>query len=116
KQSGQPALNRDRVEPGRDRQDGVAALSRALPVLCPGRRVELPALSTQLRFVSRGAVQYCVLCVAHDDGGASCRSYPGRFCPHVRRPASLPKPSRPGARTTHSRLSTFTADELESRG
>ncbi len=45
----QPAFNRERVESGRDREDGVAAVSRALSVLRPGRRTELPALSTQRR-------------------------------------------------------------------
>src|SRR5262249_52305890 len=114
KKSEQPALNRERVEPGRDRQDGAAALSRAVPVLCERWRAELPTLSTQLRFVSRRAVQHRELRAADDDGGTSGRSYAGGFRPHLWRSASLQQPSRPSARTADPRMPTVTADELES--
>src|SRR5437588_12411253 len=124
KKSQQQTFNRERVESGGDRADGVAAVPRALSILCFRRggfvrwrtetRTELPTLSTQLRFISWRAVQHCVLRTPHHDDGASCRSYAGRFCPHVRRSPSLQEPSRPGPRTADARLSTFAADEFES--
>src|SRR5437870_2757323 len=112
----EPAFDCERVESGRDRQDGVAAVSRALSILRAGRRTKLPALPAQRRFISRRPVQHRIVFAAHVDGGASCRSYAGRFRPHLWRSASLPKPSRAGTRTAHSRLSTFAADEIESSG
>ena len=46
-------------------------MSRALPILRSGRRIKLPAISTQRRSVSRRAVQHRVVLAAHHDGGAS---------------------------------------------
>ena len=52
KESGEPAADRERMESGRDRKDGVAAVSRALPILRAGRRAKLPALPAQRRSCS----------------------------------------------------------------
>ncbi len=64
--------------------------------------------------VSRCAVQHRFVFAAHNDGGASRRSRTGRFRSHVRRSASLQKPSRPGARTTLPRMPAITPVETES--
>ena len=57
------------MESGRDRENGAAAVSRAVSVLCAGWRVKLPALPAQLRSFSGGAVQHRKLRAAHDDAG-----------------------------------------------
>ena len=89
KESAKPSVNCERMESGGDRQGGVAAVSRALSVLYPGRRAQLPALSAQRRFVSWRAVQHRELFTPHDDGRTSCGSYAGRFHSHLWRPSSL---------------------------
>jgi len=76
KKSAKPALDCERMECGRDRQGGVAALSCAFPILRPGRRVKLSVVSTQRRSFSRCALQHRVVCAADVDGGAGCRSSP----------------------------------------
>ena len=73
KKSGEPAPDRERLESRRDREDGVAAVPRALPILRAGRRAKLPALPAQRRSFSRRAVQHRLLRLAHDDGRAGLR-------------------------------------------
>src|SRR6266480_4830299 len=112
--SAKPSFNRERMESGRNQQDGIAALSRTLPILCPRWRIELPALSTKRRSFFGRAVQYRLLLAPHVNGRASMRSSARRFRSYLRRSTSLPKPSRANSRTTHSRLSAFAADEIKS--
>src|SRR5438874_7962963 len=81
--SSEPSFNRERMESGRNQQDGVAALSCALPILCPGWRAELPTLSTKRRSFFGCAVQYRVVFAAYDNGRASVRSKTGRIRPYV---------------------------------
>ncbi len=89
-----------RVESGRDRTDGAAAVPRAVPVLRERGRVELPALPAQRGYFPRRAVQHRQLRAAHADGRAGLRAEAGRFRPHVRRFASLREPRRAGETAT----------------
>lgn len=70
----EPATNRERMESGRDRQNGAATVSCSISILRAGRRVELPALPAQRRFISRRPIQHRVVFAPRHDGGASCRS------------------------------------------
>src|SRR5213082_1687702 len=75
--SAEPAADSERMEPGRDRPDGVAAVSSPLSILRAGWRIKLPALPTQRRSFSGRAIQHRLLRAAHNDGGTSGRSYAG---------------------------------------
>ena len=57
--------DRHRLEPGRYREDGAAAVPLPVPVLCRRRAAVLPALSALGRYLPRRAVQHRVLCAAH---------------------------------------------------
>ena len=57
--------DRDRLEPGRYREDGAAAVPLPVPVLCRRRAAVVPALSALGRYLPRRAVQHRVLCAAH---------------------------------------------------
>ena len=63
------------LERRRNPADGIAAVSRVLPVLCGRRPADLPALSAQRRPVPRSAVQHRELCAAdpHDGGRAGLK-------------------------------------------
>src|SRR5205823_7831137 len=93
-QSRQSAPNRERLECSRYRQHGAAAVSCAFPILCAGRRVELPTLPTERRSVSWRAIQHRVVFTAYANGCAGVRSSPGRIRSYLWRFASLPEPSR----------------------
>ena len=96
-QSGFAPADRHRLESGRRRQDGAAAVPLPVPVLCRGRPAVVPALSALGRRVSRRAVQHRLLRAAHADGGAGDRLQAGRVHPHLRRRASLSEPPGAGA-------------------
>src|SRR5262245_20623018 len=49
---------------------GVTSVPPAVSILRSGRRVKLPVVPTQLRPVSRCAVQHCFVLAAHNDDGA----------------------------------------------
>ena len=99
-QSGFAAADRQRLESGRRRQDGAAAVPLPVPVLCRERQTVVPALSALRRRVSRRALQHRLLCAADDDGGAGDGPEARRLRPHARRRASLFQPSRAGAAAT----------------
>ena len=86
--------------PGRRRQDGAAALSLPVSVLCRERQAVLPALSALGRRVPRRALQHRVLFVADHDGRAGDGIEARRLRALVRRRASLLQPSRTGAAAT----------------
>ena len=69
-QSGFAPADRHRLESGRHRQDGAAAVPLPVPVLCRGRQAVVPALSALRRHLPRRAVQHRVLRAAHPDDGA----------------------------------------------
>ena len=73
-QSGFAPADRHRLESGRRRQDGAAAVPLPVPVLCRRRQALVPALSALGRHLSRRAVQHRVLCAADADGGAGDRA------------------------------------------
>ena len=73
-QSGFAAADRQRLESGRCRQDGAAAVPLPVPVLCRQRQIVVPALPALGRRVSRRALQHRLLCVADHDGGAGDRA------------------------------------------
>ena len=73
-QSGFAPADRERVESGRRRQDGAAALPLPVPVLCRGGQALLPALSALGGYFPRRAVQHRVLRAAHHDGRAGDRT------------------------------------------
>ncbi len=74
------ASHRQRLERGRAREDGAAAVPRALPVLGRRRGSELPALSTVRRCLPRRALQHRLLRPAHHDGRPGLRvSKPREF-------------------------------------
>src|ERR1700694_5216426 len=62
--------DRQRMESGRCRQDGAAAVPLPVSVLRRRRQIVVPALSALGGRISRRTLQYRVLCVADDDGGA----------------------------------------------
>ena len=96
-QSGFAPPDRHRLESGRRRQDGAAAVPLPVPVLRRRRQAVVPALSALGRRVPRRAVQHRVLRAADADGGAGDRLQAGRLRPHLRRRASLSQSSRAGA-------------------
>ena len=95
-QSGFAAADRHRVESGRRRQDGAAAVPLPVPVLRRRRAAVLPALPALGRRVPRRAVQHRVLCAADDDGGAGDR-------PAARRVRRTRSATRISISTTSSR-------------
>ena len=72
-QSGFAASDRQRMESGRRRQDGAAAVPLPVPVLRRQGHAVLPALPALRRHLPRRAVQHRVLCAADHDGGAGDR-------------------------------------------
>ena len=72
-QSGFAPADRHRLESGRRRQDGAAAVPLPVPVLRRRRAALLPALPALGRRVPRRAVQHRLLCAADADGGAGDR-------------------------------------------
>ncbi len=66
--------DRHRLEPGRRRQDGTAAVPLPVPVLRGQWPAVVPALSALGRCVPRRAVQHRLLRAAHPDGGAGDRA------------------------------------------
>ncbi len=88
-QSGFAPADRHRLESGRCRQDGAAAVPLPVPVLCRRRPAVVPALPALGRCISRRAVQHRVLRAADADGGAGDRLTARRIHPHFRRRASL---------------------------
>src|SRR5205085_3218805 len=88
-ESRQPAIDRERLECGRTRQDGVAAVPCALSIFRAGRRVELPALSAQRRLVPGRAVQHRIVWLADNDGRAGLRTQTWDFHSYLWRFASL---------------------------
>src|ERR1700730_1777884 len=104
------------MEPGRDRNDGVAALSLAISILRPGWSAQLSVISTQRGFIPRRAIQYRLLFAADDDGCPGLQPKARRFRSHLWRSAFGPKPHRPTPGTTHSRVWPVTANAIESRG
>ena len=99
-QSGFAPPDRHRLESGRHRHDGAAAVPLPVPVLRRGGQAVLPALSALGRRVSRRAVQHRVLCAADHDDGAGDGPEAGRVHPYLRRRASLSQPCRAGAAAT----------------
>ncbi len=108
--------DRHRVESGRCRQDGAAAVPLPVPVLRRQRQAVVPALPALGRCVSRRAVQHRVLCAADDDGGAGDGPQARRVHPHVRRRASLSQSSRAGASAIVARAARIAGDEDQSGG
>ena len=66
--------------------------------------------------ISWRAVQHRFVFAAHNDGGASRGSCTGRFRSHVRRSASLQKPSGSSARATFPRMPAIASHQIEPRG
>ena len=115
-QSRFPPADRHRLEPGRHRQDGAAAVPLPVPVLRRGRRAVLPALSALGRRLPRRAVQHRLLRAADVDGGAGDRAQARRVRPHARRRASLPQSSRAGAAAALARAAPAAAHAAQSGG
>ena len=84
-QSGFAPPHRHRLEPGRRRQDGAAAVPLPVSVLRGERTALVPALSALGRRLYRRAVQYRVLCAADLDDGAGDRPRARRVRPDGRR-------------------------------
>src|SRR6266478_8655296 len=99
-QSGFAPPDRDGVESGRRRQDGVAAVSLPVSVLRRGRQIVVPAVSAFGGRVSRRTLQHRFLCVADDDGGAGDGPQARRLRSLVVRHAPLFEPPRAGAAAT----------------
>ena len=101
---GLAAVDRDGLESGRRREDGVAAVSPAVPVLCRGGLGLLPALPAVGRYVPRLPVQHRVLrrCRRHD-GRAGDRLQTRRLRVDRRRHASLSR-SPQAVRTFNCRV------------
>ena len=76
--------DRHRLEPGRRRPDGAAALPLPVPVLRRRGPALLPALSALGRRLPRRAVQHRLLCAADPDGGAGDRAASRRVRAHAR--------------------------------
>ncbi len=114
-QSGFAAADRQRVESGRRRQDGAAAVPLPVSVLCRERQAVVPALSALGGCVSRRALQHRVLCAADDDGRAGDRPEARRFRAYARRRASLFQPSRAGAAATDAADAAVADDDDQSR-
>src|SRR5262249_55377551 len=81
--------DRDGVESGRCRQDGVAAMSLPVPVLRRQGPAVVPALSALGRRLPRRAFQHRLLRVVDPDGGAGDRAQTRRVRAHAWRRASL---------------------------
>jgi len=60
----------ERMEIRLKSRDGAAAVSCAVPGLCAGWGIKLPAVSAQRRFISWRALQHRVVLAAYDDGRA----------------------------------------------
>ena len=73
-QSGFAPADRDRLESGRDRRHGAAAVPLPVSVQRRRRRAVVPALSALGRRLSRRAVQHRVLRAADGRGGAGDRA------------------------------------------
>ena len=73
-QSGFAPPDRHRLESGRCRQDGAAAVPLPVPVLRRRGTAVLPALSALGRRLPRRAVQHRLLCAADHDDGAGDRA------------------------------------------
>ena len=73
-QSGFAPADRHRLESGRRRQDGAAAVPLPVPVLRRRRQAVLPALPALGRHLSRRAVQHRLLRAADHDDGAGDRA------------------------------------------
>lgn len=115
----QPRLappHRQRLERGRHRPHGPAALPRAVPVLRGRGAALLPALPAQCGCIPRRTLQHRLLCAAHDDDGAGVRAEARRFCPHPRRRPHLSQPFRSGARTALAHAACPARDEAQSGG
>src|SRR5258706_2669768 len=104
-QSGFAPPDRLGVERRRSARHGAAAVPLAVPVLRRARprrwrprAPELPAVSAQLRYLSRRAVQPRQLCAAHAHGGAAIRPGCRRFCLGRRRLPYLQQSLCAGAR------------------
>src|SRR5271170_1510235 len=106
--------DRHRVESGRRAQDGAAALSLPVPVLCRERQDLLPALSALGRHFPGRAVQRCVLCAPHADGGAGHGLRAGRVHPYLRRRPPLSQSSGAGAGTAFAQALSAARDEAQS--
>src|SRR5256885_10924865 len=89
---------RHRLEPRRRRQDGAAALPRALPVLRRRRPPLLPDVPEERRPLPRRAVQHRLVLAPHTNGGAGHRPQARRVCPYAGRRASLSESPRSSAR------------------
>ena len=96
-QSGFAPSDRHRLESGRCRPDGAAAVSLPVPVLRRQGPALLPALPALGRRLSRRAVQHRFLRAADHDGGAGDRAESRRVRAHARRCASLSQSSGAGA-------------------
>ena len=75
--------DRHRLESGRRRQDGAAAVPLPVPVLRRRRPAVLPALPALGRHLSRRAVQHRLLRAADPDGRAGDRAQARRVRPHA---------------------------------
>jgi hypothetical protein len=115
-QSGFAPADRHRVESGRRRQDGAAAVPLPVPVLRRQWAAVVPALPALGRRVPRRAVQHRVLCAAHADGGASDGLQAGRIHSYVRRRTSLSQSSGAGAAAAVARAPRAAGDEAQSGG
>ena len=73
-QSGFAPADRHRLESGRGRQDGAAAVPLPVPVLRRRGAAVVPALPALGRHLPRRAVQHRLLCAADADGGAGDRA------------------------------------------
>ena len=102
-QSGFAPADRHRLESGRRRQDGAAAVPLPVPVLRRRGQAVVPALPALGRRVPRRAVQHRVLRAADADGGAGDRLQARRVHPHLRRRASVSQSSGAGAAATVAR-------------
>ena len=89
--------DRHRLESGRRRQDGAAAVPLPVSVLRRQRQAVVPALSALRRRLPRRAVQHRVVRAADDDGGAGDGPCARRVHPHARRRAPLSQPPGAGA-------------------
>src|SRR6185437_8034035 len=89
KQSEFAPAHRNRLEPGRGRRHGVAALPLPIPVLRRRGKAELPALSAERRYLPRRAIQYRIVCAADAYDGPGDRPCRRRFRAFVRRRAPL---------------------------
>src|ERR1700730_7752570 len=107
---GFPPAHHHRLESGRGREDGAAAVPLSVPVLCRRRAALLPALPTLGGRVPRRAVQHRLLRVAYADGSAGDRFEARRVHPHAGRRASLSQSSRAGPPAAFARAAYVAED------